>query len=89
MNAHNLSCKLAPVTGAGRGIGRALTLRVAKEGWRVALWEVDTAADEDAADELTRFGAARLFPLDGADRERWVSTVYPKPAAAGESICIR
>ncbi len=40
------------VSGAGRGIGRAIAARFVDEGARVVLFDLDRAAVEDAADEL-------------------------------------
>lgn len=44
------------VTGAGQGIGRAVALRLAAEGARVALWERDPQLLQDAAAELIAVG---------------------------------
>ena len=56
------------ITGAAAGIGRALALRFAREGWRI----VGIDADEDAAErtrfDLVREGAeVRFLPCDLAD----------------------
>ena len=45
-----LSEKTAIVTGGGKGIGRAISLRFASEGAKVAIWERDL----ESADEITR-----------------------------------
>jgi NAD(P)-dependent dehydrogenase (short-subunit alcohol dehydrogenase family) len=47
-----LEGKRAIVTGAGAGIGRAIALRLAGEGARVALADVDEEAAEKAASEI-------------------------------------
>lgn len=44
--------KRAIVTGGARGIGRAIVWRLAGLGARVALWDLDPAAAEQAASEL-------------------------------------
>jgi 3-oxoacyl-[acyl-carrier protein] reductase len=46
--------RVAVVTGAGHGIGKAYARRLAQEGARVVIAELDGAAGEAAADELRR-----------------------------------
>jgi NAD(P)-dependent dehydrogenase (short-subunit alcohol dehydrogenase family) len=60
--------ELALVTGAGRGIGRAIALELAAAGARVALLarSVDEL-DEVAAAVRDRGGTAGVFPADAAD----------------------
>jgi 3-oxoacyl-[acyl-carrier protein] reductase len=50
--------KVAVVTGGGRGIGRAICLRLAAEGARVAVLDIRRATAEAAADELDGGGLA-------------------------------
>ncbi|MDH3665739.1 MAG: SDR family oxidoreductase [Paracoccaceae bacterium] len=44
--------KAAIVTGAARGIGRAIAQRMAQEGWRVLVADLDSAAAEETAAEI-------------------------------------
>jgi NAD(P)-dependent dehydrogenase (short-subunit alcohol dehydrogenase family) len=61
--------QVAVVTGAGSGIGCALADRVAAEGLRVVLADVDRAALAGAARALAAAGAAVLaVPTDVSDR---------------------
>jgi NAD(P)-dependent dehydrogenase (short-subunit alcohol dehydrogenase family) len=49
------------VTGAGRGIGRAVAARFARDGTAVALADIDDAAGSQAAGELAAGGATACF----------------------------
>ena len=48
------------ITGAGRGIGAATALRMAEEGARVALADVDTEGCQQVAEEIGRLGSEGL-----------------------------
>lgn len=62
--------KVAVVTGAGSGIGRAMADRFAAEGMRVVLADVEAPALERAAGELAERGASVLaVPTDVSNAE--------------------
>lgn len=48
--------KVAIVTGAGRGLGRGIALRFAREGAHLALVDIDREAAESVADEVRQMG---------------------------------
>jgi NAD(P)-dependent dehydrogenase (short-subunit alcohol dehydrogenase family) len=53
--------KVAIVTGAASGIGRAAALALAREGARVALADVDDAGGSEASEEIQRADGVALF----------------------------
>jgi len=53
--------KVIIVTGAGRGLGRAYADRLASEGARIAIAEIDPSAGRMAAEELSKTGADAVF----------------------------
>lgn len=57
-----LDGKTALVTGASRGIGRAIVLELAREGAKVALnYQSSDAKAQEVADEIARFGGTCLL----------------------------
>jgi NAD(P)-dependent dehydrogenase (short-subunit alcohol dehydrogenase family) len=62
--------KVAVVTGAGSGIGRALAIELASRGARLALSDVNEAALAETVSALSRIGGAAVYaaPLDVGDR---------------------
>ena len=60
----------AVVTGAGRGIGRGIALRLARDGHAVAVNDVNKAGAESVAEEITAAGGrAVAVPADVTDRD--------------------
>src|ERR1700709_523042 len=69
----NLDGKVAAITGAGSGIGRALALELTGRGTRVALADIDTSAVEETAQRCRQLGGQAVsYGLDVSDR----SAVY-------------
>ena len=64
-----LEKKVAVVTGAGRGIGRAIALRFAEEGARVVVNDIDLAYAENVAERLKKAG--REVIAIKADVSQW------------------
>jgi NAD(P)-dependent dehydrogenase (short-subunit alcohol dehydrogenase family) len=56
-----LSGKVAIVTGGGRGIGKAIAWRLAREGAKVMIGEMDSEAGTNAAKELVEQGFSVEF----------------------------
>jgi NAD(P)-dependent dehydrogenase (short-subunit alcohol dehydrogenase family) len=79
-----LTGRRAVVTGAGRGIGRAVALGLAREGVRVALVARDRGALEQTAEAVRELGAeALVHPADTRDDEAVRGMVAAVVAAWG------
>jgi 3-oxoacyl-[acyl-carrier protein] reductase len=61
--------KVALVTGAGRGIGKAIATRLAEEGASVVVNDIDEAFAENLAGKLKKAGCPSL--ASGADVSNW------------------
>ena len=72
--------KVVVVTGAAAGIGRATAVRFAKEGAKVAAWDVQDAAAGALTAELIAAGGEALF------QKVDVASQAPVEAAAGEVV---
>jgi NAD(P)-dependent dehydrogenase (short-subunit alcohol dehydrogenase family) len=64
----------AIVTGAASGLGRALAVRLAADGWRIAVADIDAAGSEETVKRVEAAGGVGQFvPLDVTRLEDWES----------------
>ena len=77
--------KVAVITGAGQGIGRATALRFAEEGSKVIVAEFDRETGQSVADEISANGGAGKFvQVDVANRETVQTMVSETLSAFGQ-----
>lgn len=71
-----LENKVALVTGAGSGIGKAAALLFAREGACVAATDVDALAARGTVEEIVAFGGdAAAYALDVSSEDQWSAVV--------------
>jgi NADP-dependent 3-hydroxy acid dehydrogenase YdfG len=81
----NLKDRVAVITGAGGGIGRATAFALAKRGCHLALADIDEAAVEASAARAREFGVrASTHRLDVADRAQVAAFPAAVLAAHGQ-----
>ena len=77
-----LEGKTALITGAGKGIGRAIALRFAGEGASVVIAEIDEAAGRAVAEEITSAGGKALFVKTDVTQEGQVKGAIDRAVAS-------
>ena len=77
-----LEGKTALVTGAGKGIGRAIALRFASEGAKVVIAEIDEAAGRAVAQEIASAGRQALFVKTDVSQEEQVKEAIDRAVSA-------
>jgi len=71
MNQENLAGKVAVITGASKGLGKAMALALGAEGARLLLVSRDRSQLQKTADEVRSLGAqAEICPADIAEEEQ-------------------
>lgn len=82
--AGRVAGRTALVTGAASGIGRASAVRLAEEGARVVLTDVQTAAGEAAALAINSDGGEAIFiEHDVRDEAQWIEVIAAAEAQFG------
>ncbi len=84
MNKQRMYNKVAVVTGGGNGIGQAIARRLAVEGARVAIWEVDEQSGQTTASAIEADGyRASAFLCDVAIYDNVVAAADATEVAFG------
>ena len=78
--------KKAFITGAAQGLGAAMARRLAEEGAKVTLADINLAGAQGVADEINAAhgeGTAFAFPLDVTKEDQWIYALEEADAAMG------
>jgi NAD(P)-dependent dehydrogenase (short-subunit alcohol dehydrogenase family) len=87
--SHSLSGKTALITGASKGLGKAMALALAEAGARLALVSRDRAKLESAAAEIRKGGGdAEIFVADVTDEAQVAQVRDAYKARYGEGLDI-
>ncbi|YCH30497.1 (S)-acetoin forming diacetyl reductase [Erwinia sp. D4-22] len=71
-----MESKVALVTGSGQGIGKAIALRLAKDGFAVAVVDYNAETARQAAEEITQQGGKAIaLQADVSDRDQVFAAV--------------
>jgi NAD(P)-dependent dehydrogenase (short-subunit alcohol dehydrogenase family) len=81
--------ELVVVTGGGGGFGRAFARRFARDGAKVAVWEVNTEAGNETVKQVkAEGGEARFFQVDLSRSEQIEAAVKATTEAYGGPYCV-
>jgi 2-hydroxycyclohexanecarboxyl-CoA dehydrogenase len=69
----SLSGKVAVVTGAGSGIGRAIALQLARDGAAVSVWDLNRAGAEETVAAIEKAGGLAIACVLDASEEREIA----------------
>ena len=72
----NLNKKRILITGAGSGLGKSLAVLFARNGWQVAVADINAAGAEQTVSEITQSGGqASALTIDVTSDASWAQTV--------------
>jgi len=74
----NLLNKVALITGSGRGIGKALALKFAKEGAKIVINDLDQEPADEAVAEIRSLGGEAVAVVGSVTEEGLLSALLQR-----------